>query len=102
MSKPQFMQGLQVIERAIIAGVIDAGGQLDTRNLRWNHGRDFGPGHPPNAVLLEVVINGNVRAEATFAREQVDDSWDRLDRFDIRSKVEQIVETLTKPLTRQP
>lgn len=38
--------------------------------------------------------------EATFAREGIDDSWDLLERFDIRSKVEQIVEKLSLATSR--
>ena len=93
----QYRDGLQVIERAIIAGVAEGGGQLGTHNFRWNHGIAFVPGHPPSAVLPEVLVPGRPAVEETFSREEVEDTWNRLDRFDVRSRVERIIEQLTKP-----
>jgi hypothetical protein len=102
VSDHQFTEGLEVIRRAIITGVAEVGGDVGISNFRWNHGQAFRPGHPSSTVLLEIVINGKVRAEATFAQHEVEDCWDRLDRGDVRSKVEQLIEKVTRPAAQSP
>jgi hypothetical protein len=75
--------------------VLRAGGQLGTEHFRWNRGLPFLPGRPPSAVLLEVLVPGREPVECTFTFEELEDSWDQLQRGDVRSKVRQIVERLT-------
>jgi hypothetical protein len=43
MTKSQFIEGLEVIRRAIILGVADVSGDIGINHFRWNHGHPFRP-----------------------------------------------------------
>jgi len=79
-STEQFIRGLQNIERDIIKKLRDSGFNIDASNFVWHRGKDFIP--PPSAIELEIKFQGRT-ANAVLSREQVEDSWDRLDRSDV-------------------
>ncbi len=90
----EFLAGLQVIEREIMKGVKESGGQLAPGNFRWHRGKDFLP--PPFAIELEITTPGRATVSVSFSMEEVVDSWDQLERGDVREKVARVVEELTK------
>ena len=91
MAVSQFVAGMQNVERAIIDGVRKAGLHIDAKNVRWQHGLSFLP--IPEAITLEVATNGH-KFEATLSRQQLEDSWERIDRGDVHAMVDQAITQL--------
>jgi hypothetical protein len=89
----EFLAGLQIIEREIIRQVRDAGGQIDASNFHWHEGKELLP--PPSAIALKISTPERT-INATFSRGAVEDSWDRVDRGDVRARIRVLVEELTK------
>jgi len=97
-SSAQFIGGLQNIERGIIAGVREAGGQLHAGNFRWHRGKDLLP-VPNGPVELEVKAQGKT-FNAVLSREEAEDSWQGISRPDIVAIVDAAVAQLTKVAAR--
>jgi hypothetical protein len=94
MAYEQFTEGLQAIEREIINQLGEAGGEIATSDFRWYGGKE--PFPPPRAIELKIITLGRT-VTTTFSREEVEGSWDRLARSNVRVKVHDLVEELTKP-----
>jgi hypothetical protein len=89
----QFLRGLQVIEREIVSGVRHGGGaQVDELNFRWHGGQKLIP--PPPSIELKITTSAQT-LNLSFAREEVEDSWERVDRADVRAKIRNLVSKLT-------
>jgi hypothetical protein len=90
-SAGQYIGGMQRIERAIIEGSKASGVTIDPRNIQWNGGKEF----LSLPWSIELVISAGAKsAKAVWSREQVVDSWERLDRADVRACVRQVVAML--------
>jgi hypothetical protein len=89
----EFLTGLQIIEREIIRQARDAGARIDASNFRWHEGNDLLP--PPSAIALKISTPERT-INASFSRGAVEDSWDRVDRGDVRARIRALVEELTK------
>jgi hypothetical protein len=89
----EFLTGLQIIEREIIRQVREAGGQIDPSSFHWHEGKDLLP--PPSAIALKISTPERT-INATFSRGAVEDSWNKVDRGDVRARIRALVEELTK------
>ena len=89
----EFLTGLQIIEREIIRQVLEAGGQIDACNFQWHEGKDLLP--PPSAIALKISTPERT-INATLSRGAVEDSWNKVDRGDVRARIRALVEELTK------
>jgi hypothetical protein len=90
----EFISGLQNIERDIIAKVREAGGTIDANNFKWHRGKELVP--PPRvAIELEITVQGK-SFSAALSFEQIVDSWQRIDRADVKAGVRNAVAALTK------
>jgi len=86
----EFNEGLRNIERAVIEGVLRKCGS----NIGVSHDLTWHPGDfdvPPETIVLRVRKAGR-KIDQTFDRVEVEDSWDRVDRSDTRTKIEEMVE----------
>lgn len=92
-SSQQLINGLQNIERDIINKLRDAGFQVDANNFVWHRGKEIVP--PPNVIELEIKFQGRT-ANAVLSREQVVDSWDRLDRSDVVVLIKALVADIVR------
>lgn len=86
--------GMQKVEHEIIDQVRALGGKIDSKNFSWNHGRSLAE-LPSSAVHMEVRV-GSRQAAVDWSRLQLEDSWDRVDRSDVRAEIEHIVGTLVQ------
>ena len=82
-----------MIEREIVSGVRHGGGaQVDELNFRWRGGQKLIP--PPPSIELKITTSAQT-LNLSFAREEVEDSWERVDRADVRAKIRNLVSKLT-------
>ena len=89
----EFTAGLQNIEREIISKVRQAGGTISASNFRWHRGKNWIP--IPDAIELQVQLGGR-EFNARLGRDQVEDSWQHLERPEVRACVRDCVGTLTR------
>jgi hypothetical protein len=89
----EFTAGLQNIERDIIAKVREAGGTITANNFKWHRGKEWVP-PPRSAIDLEITAQGK-SFSALLSYEQVKDSWQRIDRPDVITRVRDAVAALT-------
>ena len=86
------LQGMQRIEREIIDQACARGTRVDISDFSWNHGRSLTQ-LPLTFVHMEVLV-GSRQATAEWSRSVLEDSWDRIDRMDVRQGIDHIVERL--------
>ena len=110
-STTHLLQGAQEIERAIKQRLLELGAG-PAPNFRWHHGKpldpvpsrfQWHPGKPAvpvptGGIELQVVGHNGNRSNAIVSREQLLDSWSRVDRAD----VVRMVDTIAQDLARQP
>lgn len=89
----QFTAGLQNIEREIITKVRAAGRTITAKNFKWNQGKDLVP-PPRNVVEIEINVEGKSFI-AHLSCEQVQDSWQVINRPDVIAGVRNAVAALT-------
>jgi hypothetical protein len=92
-STSQFINGLQNIERAIIERQRESGVQANANNFQWHRGKGVVP--PPMAIELEIRVQ-NKTANAVLSREQVEDSWERINRPDVMAIVKALVADIVR------
>lgn len=85
--------GLRQIERAIIAGVRARGVPITTADFSWNRGQSLLSDLPPNLIPMDLQA-GSRRVSTQWPRTHLEDSWDRIDRWEVRQEIERIVEAL--------
>lgn len=90
-STEQFIRGLQNIERAIIEGLHKSGIHASADNFQWHRGKEFVP--PPMAIGLEIKVNDKT-SNSVLSREQVEDSWNQINRADVKALVKGMVSDL--------
>ncbi len=89
----EFFTGLQNIEREIIAKFRARAVPVTAANFKWNRGGGvLGPAS--EEVTLEINVHGTL-AKAVFSREQVQDSYARVDRMDVVALIDVMVERLS-------
>ncbi len=89
----EFFTGLQNIEREVIAKFRARGVPVTAANFKWNRGGGvLGPAS--EEATLEVNVHGTL-AKAVFSREQVQDSYARVDRMDVVALIDVMVERLS-------
>jgi hypothetical protein len=89
----EFFTGLQNIEREIIAKFRARSVPVTEANLKWNRGGGvLGPAS--EEASLEINVHGTL-AKAVFSREQVHDSYARVDRMDVVAIIDAMVEQLS-------
>ena len=86
------LQGMQRIEQEIIDRVCARGTRVDASNFCWNNGRSRAQ-LPLTFVHMEVSV-GSKQTTAEWSRIVLEDSWDRIDRIDVRQGIDHIVEKL--------
>jgi hypothetical protein len=91
-STRQAIGGMQHIERAIIEQVRARNGEITAANFRWNNGAPFVP-LPPDVIPMHVRL-GSRQARVAWSRTQIEDSWERLDRWEVRQEIERVVNEL--------
>jgi len=85
------LRGMQNFEREIIDQVRARKVDITAANFSWNHGREF-VGFPRH-VHMEVRV-GSRQAAKDWPREWLADSWERIDRWEVRREIERIVDEL--------
>ncbi len=90
----EFTAGLQNIERDIIAKARGAGGTITAQGFKWHRGKELIP-PPRGEVELEIAAHEK-RFNTALSYEQVIDSWQGLERPDVRARVRDAVAALTK------
>jgi hypothetical protein len=85
-------QGMRRIEQEIIERVRARGTRVDASNFCWNNGRSRA--HLPLTFVHMEVSVGSKQTTAEWSRVVLEDSWDRIDRMDVRQGIEHIVEKL--------
>ncbi len=98
-STGQLVAGMQVVERGIIAEVRGRGALIDVSSFRWNHGQGSFA-ELPSVIHMAVKVGTN-RAEVNWSAIKLQDSWQRIDRPDVRQEIDRIVEMLA-PARIQP
>jgi len=88
-----FVEGMQNIERDILKEMRAAGITITTSDLQWNHGQAVLP--IPESLLLEINAQGRT-ASAAMSREQIEDSYERVERIDVVLAIKSLVAGLTK------
>ena len=85
----EFAEGLRNVKRAIVEALADIQIQANEANVthtpNWQLGRDI-----PVAIEMTVAPPGAPVVVANFSREQIEDSWQRLERPDVRQIVRSI------------
>jgi hypothetical protein len=91
----QFLSGMQVIEKAIIAELQAKSIFTDSqKNYLWHRGKEVVP--IPTNIELKITLNDGTETEVTFAREWVEDCHSGIDRSEVRSIILGIVKTLSR------
>lgn len=91
MSIEQFKTGLENIQQNIIENLREYGIEACSDNFLWNSGRKVVS--IPEAITLEIKIQQQ-STSAKFAREQLEDSWERIDRPEVAAIVKRLVAVL--------
>jgi hypothetical protein len=91
-STRQTLAGMQKIERAIIEAVRERNVPITAAVFSWNRGRGT-LAELPDPVPMEVRV-GLRQASASWPQVCLQDSCDRIDRFDVRTEIERIAEAL--------
>jgi len=91
-SSGQYLSGTQNIERGIVDSLKKAGLRIEPQNIRWNGGKEFSPSQ--STIELEIAGRGKP-VRTVFSREEVVDSWESLNRADVRAHVRAVVAELT-------
>lgn len=108
-SNTHLLQGAQEIERAVKRRLLELGGG-PAPDFRWDRGKPLGPipsrfqwhpgkpmaPAPTGGIELEVVAPNGNRSNAIVSREQLQNSWSRVDRADVVRMVDKIVHDLTR------
>jgi hypothetical protein len=86
----QFEQGLRNIAEGVIGGLAKIGITLKRNNIDWSAWR---LGQPIPLQPLQIIFrpDGFQPMQFPFLREQIADSWDGLERPDVRNLVRRIV-----------
>ena len=92
VSVREALQGMQRIEQEIIDQVCARGTRVDASNFCWNYGRSRAQ-LPLTFVHMEVRV-GSKETTAEWSRGVLQDSWDRIERRDVREGIGHIVERL--------
>ena len=91
-STRQALAGMQKIERAIIDAVRERRVTITAANFAWNRGRgSLAELHDP--VHMEVRV-GSRHTSTDWLLVCLQDSWERIDRFDVRAEIERVVDFL--------
>ncbi len=83
---------MQRIERAIVEAVRERKVPITAAVFSWNGGQGT-LAALPDPVPMDVRV-GPRQASANWPQVCLQDSWDRIDRFDVRAEIERIVDTL--------
>lgn len=86
----QFEQGLRNISEGVIDGLAKIGITLKRNNIDWSAWR-LGQPIPFKALQITFRPEGFQPMQFLFLREQIADSWDGLERPDVRNLVRRIV-----------
>ena len=89
----QALWELQHIEREIIAQVRARRVPITTANFSWNRGVSLVGELPQELIAMDVRVEGR-HVSTQWPRTHLEDSWDRLDRWEVRQEIERIVEQL--------
>jgi hypothetical protein len=90
------MAGMQTVEREIIDQLRNGGTQVTAANFTWNNGRSLAE-LPADLIHLEVRV-GSRRVSADLPRVHLEDSHDRIDRWEVRLQIERIIKELMPPV----
>ena len=96
-SSREFFTGLQNIEREIIANLRALGVPVTATDFKWNRGGAvLGPAS--EEATLEINVHGTLakEAKAVFSRDQIQDSYARVDRRDVTAIIDAMVEQLSR------
>ena len=96
-SSREFFTGLQNIEREIIANLRALGVPVTATDFKWNRGGGvLGPAS--EEATLEINVHGTLakEAKAVFSRDQIQDSYARVDRRDVTAIIDAMVEQLSR------
>jgi hypothetical protein len=86
----QFEQGLRNIAEGVIGGLAKIGITLQRNNIDWSVWR-LGQPIPFQALQITFRPDGFQPMQFPFLREQIADSWNGLERPDVRNLVRRIV-----------
>lgn len=89
----QALWGLQHIEREIIARVRARRVPITGANFSWNRGASLVSELPPELIAMDVRVEGRL-VSTQWPRTHLEESWDRIERFEVRQEIERIVEQL--------
>ena len=103
------LQGAQEFERAVKQRLLELGAD-PAPNFQWQSGKPLDPipsrfqwhpgkpvvAAPTGGIALEVVGRNGIRSNAIVSREQLQNSWRRVDRPDVVRIVDQIAHDLTR------
>ena len=87
-----YISGMHVIERATAACFVGNGIELHVRDLQWNEGKPFVPA--PSHTCLEIRAPGAPYFRLDFSREEIEDCWERVDRLDVQTKLDNVEATI--------
>lgn len=93
----QALWGLQHIEREIIGQARARGVPITGANFSWNRGASLVHGLPQDLIAMDVRVDGR-HISTQWPRAHLADSWDRIDRSEVRQEIERIVEQLARRL----
>lgn len=91
----QALSGMQQIEREIIRQVRARGVSISAASFSWNRGGSLA--ELPDPVHMEVRVGSRHTSRHTstdWLQVCLQDSWERIDRSDVRAEIERIVEAL--------
>jgi len=92
MNEPQFIQGVQNIERAIIRGVRDGGGNIDASSFQWHRGKVLIP--PPMVVELKITFR-DINVDMLLSYEEIEDAWQKIDdKSDLYLRIDEAIDML--------
>ena len=92
LESDQFALGVQQIERGIIAKAKERGLAITAMSFTWNQGRKLLP--PPDRIRLDIKLGEGKSARAVFSREQVEESFARINRWDVDGMISVVAEQL--------
>lgn len=85
----EFNGGLGNVTQGVIESLAEVGIVVRTDEIMYEPA--WRPGRPiPEAIEIRVAPEGAPTVRTHFSREQIDDSWDRLDRADVRQRIRAI------------
>ena len=92
INEPQFLQGVQNIERAIIRGVRNGGGNIDASSFLWHRGKVLIP--PPLVVELKITFQ-DINMDMLLSYEEIEDAWQKIDeKSELHLRIDEAIDML--------